>query len=61
VDNESQVEKLLAAKMAYDDGTGTSAELLSLVSDSTGYEINEAMDRDGGDTESWAQIKGPWR
>lgn len=57
---EDRVQELLAAKAECDAAGGTDADgkLLGLVRDSTGYEINEAMDRSGQGTESWSRIKG---
>lgn len=58
---KSQVGKLLAAKQAHDNGTGTASDLLAIVRDSTGYEINAAMDESGQSRSAWARIREPRR
>lgn len=51
-----KVDQLLAAKKACDRGeAGAGERLQELVRDSTGHEINEAMDRSGQGTESWCK------
>jgi len=55
---ESQVEKLLDVKRSHDRGKASDEDVLKVVRGSTGHEINEAMDRSGQGTASWARIKG---
>jgi hypothetical protein len=54
---ESQVGKILETRRKYDRGEATAADLLKVVKQSTGHEINAAMDDYGEGTESWSRIK----
>ncbi len=56
---ETQVDKLLAAKRECDKAGGVDKgnRLLAVVRASTGYELNEAFDRSGGDPYEWSKIK----
>jgi hypothetical protein len=55
--NEDQVKKILAMRRKYDRGEASAADLLKVVKQSTGHEINAAMDDYGQGTRSWSQIK----
>jgi hypothetical protein len=54
---ESQVDRILEARQAYDRGDVTSDDLLAVVKKSTGHEINAAMDDYGEGAESWSRIR----
>jgi hypothetical protein len=54
---KSQTEKILDARKAYDRGDATAADVIAVVRESTGNEINAAMDEYGEGTESWSKIR----
>jgi hypothetical protein len=58
---ESQAAALVAAKRAHDQGQLTDDELLDLTRESTGHEINAAMDDYGQGTEPWSRVSRPSR
>lgn len=55
--SEEQVGKILDARRAHDRGEAAGDDLLAVVRESTGHEINAAMDDYGDGTYSWARIR----
>jgi hypothetical protein len=56
---EEQVSKILAVRERFDRGDVTDASLIAVVRESSGQEINAAMDDYGQGTEAWSRIGSP--